>query len=292
MQTLHVGSGTTHGALTVFPIWGEHATLPRHTTRMAHVRVAEQAGGPSVGNLVMTNLAAHPALVFEGQVLEGGWQTRMLTRSMLLPANAETPVDVVCVEAGRWEGSRTHRSMGRRASTRVRAGLRAQRPQPGQASPDRQQEVWRRVSEYDARFGANATSSFAVHADRAADEVGRLVHGLKALPGQIGVMVAIGGQPVFTEVFGTSMTLHREFDSIVRAAALDALGAEPIATPSRRARRFLDRAARLPIAAVAPAGIGMELRARDDYVDLHGLGWNGRAAHLVLANPRHALAGA
>ena len=35
--------------------------------------------------------------------------------------------------------------------------------------------------------------------------------------------------------------LARQFDEIVRAAAMDAIGLPPIETPGRRARRFMDR---------------------------------------------------
>ena len=46
-------------------------------------------------------------------------------------------------------------------------------------------------------------------------------------------------------MFDNQLTLRREFDSIIRAAAMDAIGLPEVATPSRRARRFVDRADRV-----------------------------------------------
>lgn len=281
MNTLHVGRGTNRGALTVFPIWGEAAQTRGYTTRIENAAVAEAPGGPEVGTLTVSNGGESPLLILEGQILEGGWQNRMLARSVLIAARAELAVDVVCVEAGRWgSGGSAHRSSGRRGSTRVRSALR---------TPDRQSEVWRRVSEFDGRVGANDTSSFTEHAERSAVRVEDLVDGLRPFPGQVGVLIGLGGQPIAAEVFDSTATLRRQFDSIVRAAAMDALWLEPIPTPSRRARRFLDRASHLEARPVAQAGLGTQLRAESHYAEANTLLWQDRAVHTVLTNPRHEL---
>jgi hypothetical protein len=149
--------------------------------------------------------------------------------------------------------------------------------------------VWSRVSEYESRYGANDTASFVSHADQAAAEIDRLVEGFRPLLGQVGVVIGIAGQPVMLEVFDSASTLARQFASIVRAAALDALGQEPLATPSRRARRFVERASRVPRTAVAPAGVGTTLTGADVYASVSALAWRRRDVHLVATNPRHTL---
>src|SRR5262245_15018918 len=117
MQRLHVGSGTTRGALTVFPVWSEYAGSRGYTTRLDSARLGERSDNPTVGSLTATNLGEKPVLLLEGQVLEGGWQNRMLTRSVLVPTGAELDLDVVCVEQGRWGGGRLLAARSRRAST-------------------------------------------------------------------------------------------------------------------------------------------------------------------------------
>ena len=280
---LHVGGGTGYGALTVFPVWGEYDGPRGYSSRTAGLRLSEQDGGPSVPVLMAANEGERPVLMLEGQLLEGGWQNRVLVRSMLVPARGSLDLEVACVEAGRWGGVADHRNRGRRASVRIRSALREP---PGHG---RQGEVWRRVAQYEDRQGANDTGSYAVHADRAASEIEQLVGSLHPLPGQVGVVLGIAGQPAMAEVFDSPRTLRREFDSIVAAAGMDALGREPVVTPSRRARRFLDHSSRLGLRAESPAGVGTTLRGRGDYAEVAALSWQRRMVHQTMNNPRHPL---
>lgn len=282
MMELHVGRGTDRGAMTVFPVWGATLAGPHgYGLNTATVTFSEREDGPAVGSLVATNTGVAPVLMLEGQLLEGGWQNRMLVRSMLLAAGQSSELEVVCVEAGRWDGGLTHRSTGRRASMRVRNV-------DGQ-QVNRQEEVWRRVSEYDARFGGNDTSSFAAHTDRAAGDVDRLIEGLEPLAGQIGFVIGIAGQPVMLEVFDNPVTLRRQFDAIIRAAAFDALAAVPDQTPARRAIRFVDRAAQVGLRPIASAGAGVTVAGSSGYATLTGLDWERQLVHLKAANRRHPL---
>ncbi|GAB4005070.1 ARPP-1 family domain-containing protein [Nocardioides ultimimeridianus] len=223
MRQLHVGMGETRGALTVFPIWGEFAVTSGYVWDTSVALVAEAQGGPTVACLQVSNPAPAPLLVFEGTILEGGWQNRMVAHSTLIPAASSEPVQVVCVEQGRWHGDQAHRSLGRRGSARVRLGLRD--------SADPQGAVWSRVAEYEEARGGTMTRSYVEHADRAAIDIATLTAGLRALPGQIGVVVAIAGQPVFAEVFPDDLTLAAQFEALVQASALDALGLPRSARP-------------------------------------------------------------
>lgn len=283
MQKLHVGSGTTRGALTVFPVWGEVDVASDYSTAATAAQVKEREQ-PNVGSLVVTNAADQPLLLLEGQLLEGGWQDRMVARSMMVAARDELAVDVVCVEAGRWNGARRHGNSRRRASNRVRAGLRSQ--------GDRQRDVWRRVSEYEGRYGPNATSSFGEHVNRATLDVAPLVRGLRPFPGQIGIVIAIGGHPVSAEVFDCPSTLAEQFESIVSAAAMDAIQRPAEVTPSRRVRRFIDGAGNVPLHRSSSAGDGTTFVGVGEDASISVLRWQGRDVHTSLLNPRHQLVGA
>ena len=283
MDRLHVGRGTTRGALTVFPIWGEHDAPRGYTVDSSSVLLSEVADGPSVNTLVAVNGGDRPVLLLEGLLLEGGWQNRMLTRSVLVPSRTSVDLEVACVEAGRWHGLDRHSTDGRRASMRVR---NVDRSAPNGAA---QQEVWRRIAEYDTQFGHNPTSSLAGHADRAAQFVDELVHTMKPLPGQVGVLVGIAGQPVMFEVFDSPRTLWGQFASIMLAAGLDALNQQPVSTPARRAIRFVDRASLVQAVPVAPAGAGTTVAGRSVYASVTALAWRRHLVHLSVANPRHPL---
>lgn len=280
MEQLHVGRGTTRSALTVFPIWAEAAHPISYSLDHNLARTSELPGQAQVGGLLVTNLGAIPLLLLEGQLLEGGRQHRMAARSILLAPGEPTRLDVVCVEQGRWAGPGHHTSRGRRASARVRAGLR---------TGAQQDEVWRRVNGYDQRYGPNGTASYLEHVERADREVRELVQGLRLFPGQVGVLVGVGGQPLFAEVFDSPRMLAHEFDEIVRAAAMDAVGLAPIETPGRRARRFIERARQVAARETGRAGLAEALTGRTEHVDLAGLSRSGHRLYTLLTNPRHEL---
>jgi len=67
----------------------------------ARVSVAERAGSPVVGELIVTNEGARPVLLLEGELLEGGWQHRTLVHDLLLAPGSSRVVEVACVEHGR-----------------------------------------------------------------------------------------------------------------------------------------------------------------------------------------------
>ena len=105
MNELHVGRGITHGAMTVFPLWGDTGEYRRYTMGGRHLDVTEVEDGPDVGTLLVANEADRPALVLEGQLFEGGWQHRMSRHSLMVGVHQQVPVEVACVEAGRWGGT-------------------------------------------------------------------------------------------------------------------------------------------------------------------------------------------
>ena len=267
----------------MFPVWGEYDGPRGYSLGGASVEIGEQEEGPHVPVLLATNRGDRPALLLEGQLLEGGWQSRSLVRSVLVPAHAGLELEVVCVEQGRWGGQRSHRAGGRRGSVRMRSAS------AGVAQPDRQGEVWRRVAEYNARVGADETGAFTGHLDRAEPELRRLTRRLRPLAGQCGVIIGLAGQPAMVEVFDHPLTLRREFNSIMRAAGIDALGLDPVPTPARRARRLVERATRLRLQDVTAAGAGRTVRAEDQYSTVSGLRWGGRMVHATVTNVRHPL---
>lgn len=276
----HVGRGTTRGALTVFPIWAEVVYPVSYSMDHSLARIGERPDGPNVNSLAVVNTAGVPLLLLEGELLEGGMQHRMVAQSMLLAPGEQMPLDVVCVEHGRWHGGAGHAARGRRVSNSVRSGLRAD---------DRQGEVWRRVRRYETERGQTATESYVDHADRAEADVRRMVRGLRPFPGQVGLLIGLAGQPLTAEIFDTPRMLVRQYGEIVRAAAMDAIGLPPIETPGRRARRFMYRADLVQTHAVGRAGIAETVTGRNEYVDLSGLLWEGRDLYTLLTNPRHEL---
>ncbi len=306
MPKLHVGQGTHLGALSVFPVWAEGPVVSGlDSGRAANVAVAEREGSPVVGELVLQNLGAKPALLLAGELFEGGWQHRALNHDVLLLPGQQLVASVSCVEHGRWHGGGTQVRRARRASMMVRSA------QTTASGFDRQGVVWDRVSRYDMAFGASPTASYVDHLDRGSarnsarrvedqgagllaecNEAIRLdVRAIRPLAGQRGVLIGLGGQPAFLEVFATSSGLRRNLAALLEAAALDAELLSPEPTPGRRVRRFVGSLSGAPMGddIEADAGAGRALASHSKYHEIRGLGWDDQLLHATVFNRRHHL---
>jgi len=123
MPQLHVGRGIPYGpcdVVTVFPVWSA-ATPIRGLATGTHAKleVGEHQEGTVVEMLSIHNRGSQPALVLEGELFEGGWQTRALVRDAVLPTGGPYPVEVACVEQDRWCGGVGHHGRARRSTVRV-----------------------------------------------------------------------------------------------------------------------------------------------------------------------------
>ncbi|MFP3459798.1 DUF6569 family protein [Arthrobacter globiformis] len=247
VQQLHVGAGTSLGPLTIFPVWTRGAGgLGISTGTHANVAVTELASGAQVPRLTVTNNGPRPALLLEGELLEGGQQHRTCARDVVLGPGETRDIDTYCVEAGRWEGTHSHRRQARRAPLNVRAELATSPADPGGA--DRQGRIWNRVARFDAARGRSATSSLPEHLDRFTAEP-RKDRRFSAddapapLEGQRGVVIGLGTQPLLLEVFGTHTLFRRHYRQLVESALLDLELLPPLMMasgqmPGQRARDF------------------------------------------------------
>lgn len=271
---VHVGNPVVRGALTVFPVFNGAAVEERgYELHGPSIEVAERAGAPVVGELVVTNVGGKPALVLEGELLEGGWQHRVAARSVVVEPGRSTVLEVRCVEAKRWNGATAHLRSGRRAPVRVRAAAG-------------QKEVWDRVR----RYGDSATESL-LETTRGVDAAAaELVRGLRPLPFQSGLLVGVGGQPLLLEVFDSPRTLGEVWEGLLHAAAVDAVPAPQVETPGWRARRFVQRVKGVPLAVVTDACD--QRGGATPYAQVSVLGWRGRAVQTVAINSRHELVAA
>jgi hypothetical protein len=241
-------------------------------------------------------------VLLEGQLFEGGWQHRMASHSVMIGVHQRIAVEVACVEQGRWSGTARQHSRGRRATPYVRDSVRR--------GGDLQSEVWNRVAVHTQDAGVpcpenqlsmsdlhgarntapldNPTGSFVHRLDRARTER-QAWSAMRPLPGQIGVLIGLGGQPYVAEVFDTPMRLRAHLPALLEAAALDARLAPPVATPSRRARRFIERLGHVRIERNEPAGIAERGCGTTEHVDVATLRWQDHHVHGRMTNVRHPM---
>ncbi|UYY80394.1 hypothetical protein OIT41_13790 [Arthrobacter sp. YA7-1] len=248
---LHIGAGTQLGSLTLFPVWtNASGQLGISTGTGSHLEVTELASGPQVGKLSISNHGITPALLLEGELLEGGHQHRICARDVILGAGESREVETFCVERGRWgSGNTSHNRAARRAPLSVRAELHS--PQSG----NRQGRIWERVSRHQ---GVNASSPTGSLVDllNASNSVptSRRYELPRPLEGQRGAAFGIGGEVLMIEIFGTHSLFLRHYRQVSQAIAMDLqlLTALPeVATPGQHVRRL---ATELTAMNIAPFG--------------------------------------
>jgi len=263
IPALHVGQGIHQAGLSLFPVWVVAPRIGSLEWSPSSLEVAEHSGGARVSSLEASNTSARPLVALEGDLLEGGWQNRMLGRSVVLRARERREIHAVCIERGRWGGANEQGASGRRASLAVRFGdARAGR----EVGAERQSGVWRRIQTFEQRLGASETSSFTRHLDRQSIRTPRLIDG------QRGVIIGIGGRIMGLELFCSSSGLRSRWTGIVQSAAVDARLTDPVPTRAERARSFARAVDGRRLHGGEDGESWFELARGDEKVDLLGLG--------------------
>jgi hypothetical protein len=197
-----------------------------------------QSSGGEVNRLVLLNNSSRPLLLLAGEIVTGGKQDRVIGADRIVPPKSD-PVDlsVFCVEPGRWVArSEKFSSMGgQMAQPSVR--------RPAMDSKD-QSEVWASVGASNRAMAKAApaasqtvevTSSYAgVMQDQAVheriDKVAAPIQQdyqkvLRQLKDRraTGVVVAIGGQIVWADIFANPDLLEAYWPKLVRSYAAEAV---------------------------------------------------------------------
>src|SRR5467141_370105 len=102
------------------------------------VRPPQYDASASVNQLVLINRSKRPLLLLAGELVSGGKQDRIIGKDRIVPVGAEPlPLDVFCVEHGRWTGSSSQFTASK---TIVHPSVREQ------AVEQKQDEVWAAVA--------------------------------------------------------------------------------------------------------------------------------------------------
>src|SRR5258707_3121895 len=258
---------------------GEVIVSERGTVRMVRNRdgvhtIRDYSASASVNQLVLINPTKRPLLLLAGELVSGGKQDRIIGKDRIVPVGAEPlPLDVFCVEHGRWTGSSSkftasktivHPSVreqaveqkqdevwaavagGTTASVTVSAEAAAALPAAPRISSDALAQTitveaptqsYRKI--YEGRRVGGSVDSFVDQVER------RFARATSGLKGEhvVGVIVAFGGEVAWSDIFASSDLFRQYWSKLLRSYAVEAL-----ARPTLRetasvddAREFLRR---------------------------------------------------
>ena len=271
-----------HGNLTVFPVVAERSHDTRDfltldeglrsgevvvselgsvqplIRRRPHYPMGERQDGAEVNRLVLVNNAHRPLILLAGEIVTGGKQDRVIGKDRLVPAESD-PVDlsVFCVEPGRWVA--TSAQFGSMKSAMAQPKVRAQ----AMASKN-QEMVWSEVRKAQAGMAESLsapaaaevrdTSSYArvMQNDEVREKVDSVAAPMekeyRSLIQQlrdrnaVGVVVAVNGRIIWSDVFASTELLQKYWPKLVRSYAAEAVieRAKSGDADLKSAQQFLD----------------------------------------------------
>lgn len=218
-------------------------------------------GGPSVNQLVLVNHGKRPLLLLAGELVSGGKQDRVIAKDRIVaPFSEPLPLNVFCVEHGRWSAG----SQFSEAKTIVHPSVREQA-----AVKQKQGDVWAAVTggsvapraanapapqvtttELDAAIQNEApTQSYSkiYESRRVSSSVETVVgeiqrrfrkeaSGLKN-ERVVGVVVAYGGEVAWSDIFASDELFNHYWNKLLRSYAVEA-----VARPTLREKASADDA--------------------------------------------------
>jgi len=225
----------------------------------------------SVNQLVLINRGKRPLLLLAGELVSGGKQDRIIGKDRIVPVGAPPlPLDVFCVEHGRWTGSSSqfiasktivHPSVREKAAvdqeqtkvwSAVAGGTTAAAP-PATAPESRAvlslnelTSVMRTeapTQSYDKIYKSQriggSIDSFVEEVQR---RFARSTSGLKS-ERVVGVVVAYGGEVAWSDIFASGQLFDRYWSKLLRSYAVEALARPTLREVASRddAQEFLHR---------------------------------------------------
>jgi hypothetical protein len=257
---------------------GEVIVSERGATGMVRNRegvrtIPDYRTSASVNQLVLINRSKRPLLLLAGELVSGGKQDRIIGKDRIVPVGAEPlPLDVFCVEHGRWTGSSSQFTA---AKAIVHPSVREQA-----AVEQKQTEVWAAVargtmagasgspSALNAPAARLSTSDLAEaisseaptqsyrkiyessrvggSVDSFVDQVQRrFARATSGLKGErvVGVVVAYGGEVAWSDIFASGELFHQYWSKLLRSYAVEALARPTLRETASAddAREFLRR---------------------------------------------------
>jgi len=214
----------------------------------------DYGSGASVNQLVLINRSKRPLLLLAGELVSGGKQDRIIGKDRVVPVEAEPlPLDVFCVEHGRWSAGASfneaktivHPSVREQAAVAedqsrvwnaVRAGTTA-RPEAGMAGGgpppapavlaaprisaavqmDAPTESYQKI--YESRGVRGSVDGYVDEIQR---RFARETGGLKGEQ-VVGVIVAYGGDVAWSDIFASNDLFREYWPKLLRSYVVEAL---------------------------------------------------------------------
>ncbi len=208
----------------------------------------QNTSGASVNQLVLINRSRHHLLLLAGEHVSGGKQDRIIGKDRIVPVGAAPlPLDVFCVEHGRWTGGNSqfvssktivHPSVREKAAvdqeqtevwSAVASGSTAAAPSAAPRavlSPNELSSVMREEAPTQSYDKIYKSQRIGGSIDSFVEEIQkRFARATSGLKGErvVGVVVAYGGEVAWSDIFASGELFDHYWSKLLRSYAVEAL---------------------------------------------------------------------
>ena len=203
----------------------------------------EELYEPEVERISITNTGSNFLVVFEGMIIDGLQQARMVALDQIIEPGEQTTLDVVCVEQGRW-GDEFSGDIVPRAPISVLAALRGNND-----TSHPQSRVWNSVKAHQSRTQSLHTTSLPRMMESYRESRTwipfREIEEFSLNPKSNGLAVSVQGEPLIVEFFSSPDLLRSQFRGIVESVLWDLEDDSVGKTSNRNLIDFLDETTNL-----------------------------------------------
>jgi len=294
IMNIQPGDMQRYRNVTVFPLFCRFKPPVKHLVlkeamEQGLITIGEVNERGHVPQLKVTSNASAPVLILDGEELFGAKQNRALNTTVLLGKHSVTIIPVSCTEQGRWHyESKTFTESGIIMSPRLREMKNRSVQESLRTTREFRSDqcaIWDGIRDQaDHASVSSPTGAMRdVHEKRREDiiDYGRR---FPLVPGQQGILVAIGQEVVGMDVVAYPQAYALLHDKLVQSYVLDAitLSSDKRKTPDKaQAQDFIDSIAGCETTKYKSVGHGWDVRFQGKNIHGSVLVYRGGAVHLA-----------
>jgi hypothetical protein len=285
IESIQLGEPVERHGVVIAPVFPRQTPQARYVTLddalPLGLRVTEVDAAGRVPELAVLNPLDDDVLLYDGEELIGAKQNRILNVTVLITGDSETVIPVSCVEEGRWRARSLTFAPGRAAYPDLRRNKALALSAAPLARGVAQAAIWDSVREKERLHGSHSPTHAhdeLFHA-RAGDLNG-LRRAFPLHPGQAGALFALDSQ-ISLDFVSRPDAFARLYPKLLDGYLLDALERlDGRAARGEALESFLREVESAPLSRGPSAGLGEDLRLREEQVVGSGLALNGELLQL------------
>lgn len=238
----------THSNLSIYLVHAQEKTIEKTyltlDEAMQH-RLVIVYETSDVNTLLIANVSKEEVYIQSGDIVKGGKQDRVIKEDMILQSmSGKVPIQVFCVEQGRWT-QRGGESSGQFGSSKQSiSGNKMKMAVRGEGD---QRAVWDKVAEAQDRLSHNlaapvqskqSVSSFQLTLE--SENLRATAHAYESAmtplidryKDAIGYVVAVNGKVTAADVYASPSLFRKLWPKLIASASVEAIAAGQLATPA------------------------------------------------------------